>query len=344
MYTLYCGLDLAIKDSQLAWATPTGEIVREHRMPLTRRRLEEVFAPYRGQVLVGCEATTNAFWLHDVLSALGVDVKIAPPYQLKVVSHTCYKTDRVDARKMARLLAKDLFPSIWVPPVQLRDLRELNRLRVQLVRSRTQWVCRHHALLHRWGLASAHEGAEVLADAEACTTLGPGARGADEEVLRTVRALHERIRAVEQEIDRKVREAPAIHDVVKLLKTIPGVGTVTATTLALEVGRIDRFARPKPFFRYCRLTPGVRQSGNVKRELPLAKDARQDLGWLLVEGAWVAQRTDPYFGRQYRRRVEAGMKPCRAIIPVARSLAHAVYLVWSRQKPYSELFPQKKPA
>jgi transposase len=341
LFTLYCGLDLSSKDSQVAWADNQAKIVREQRIPLTRDRLQSILAPHRGRVLVGCEATTNAFWVHDILSAVGVEMRVAPPYQLKIISQTCYKTDRIDARKMAMLLAKDMFPSVWVPPIQLRDLRELSRLRAQLVKTRSQWIGRHHSLLHRWGLSTTRKGVEILKDRALPRETGVGTRTTDREILHLVTHLDARIRWTERETKRRIREVPPIRNLIRLLMTIPGVGICTATVLALEVGRIDRFRGFKAFARFCRLTPGVRQSGDMHRNLGLAKDARRDLGWLLTEDAWTARRVDPYFAAQYDRRTRSGIKPCRAIVPVARSLAHAIYLVWRRQTTYQKLFKEK---
>lgn len=339
MDTVYCGMDLSCKDAMLAWADGTSKIVREQRIPLTGERLREAFSEQRERVLVGCEATSNAFWVHDVLSRLGVEIRIAPTYQLKIVTQTCYKSDRVDARKMAWLLSKNMFPAIWVPPVRLRDLRERARLRNQLVRSRTQWMCRHRSLLYRWGLVGEVEGEVLPMEPRGEGDLGAATRETDEEIIQIVKELTRRIREIQADVLRRIQEVPAIQKVVDLLRSVPGVGPVTSTTLALEIGQIDRFARPKKFFRYCRLTPGVRQSGKVRHALPLAKDARADLCWLLIEAAWRARRTDRYFGALYERRLASGDRPGRAIVPVARSLAHAIYKVWSQETPYPKLFP-----
>jgi transposase len=304
------------------------------------------FARHPGkQVVAGCEAMDNAFWVHDRLAEMGIELRIAPPYQLKVIFQTCYKNDRLDARKMAQLLAKDLFPAVWVPPVELRDLRELLRLRVQMVRERGRWVCRYHALLRRWGRKSTHRGAAVLRDGEGVLRgLRPATQRAAQELLMAVAFSDARVRELDREIQRRLREVPEMWEEVKLLMTVPAVGIGTASTLVLEIGRIDRFPTERQFHRYCRLTPGVKQSGRRSRNLQLAKDARRELCWLLVEAAWQAVRLGSYHGVQYRRRVAAGMKPSRAIIPVARSLASTLYRVWKSRTPYPALFAQKSAA
>lgn len=338
MYALYCALDIARNDSQVAWSDADGNIVREKKIKMTRDALVDTFARDAGRTLLGCEATGKAFWIHDVLSPLGIELRIAPPNRLKVIYETCYKTDRIDARKMAQLMAKDLFPTVWIPPAHLRDLREMTRLRAQMVRARSQWACRHHALLSRWGVNSPNHGGEVVKDRDLVDALGDGARIAGREILRFVGDLNERIRLLDRRARTEIRKFPDFERQIHLLMTIPGVGILTATVLVLEIGRIDRFPSHKHFAHYSRLTPGVDSTAGRRKDLHLAKDSRADLGCLMVEAAWTARRVDPYFAGQYQRRVAFGIKPRRAIVPVARSLSHAIYRVWKSQTPYQELF------
>lgn len=79
------------------------------------------------------EATGGAFALYDILSPLAKEVVIANPLELKRYGSGRH-TDKVDAERMARMLALGSVPGVWVPPQQVRDVRQLLKYRESLVR------------------------------------------------------------------------------------------------------------------------------------------------------------------------------------------------------------------
>jgi len=95
------------------------------------------------------EATTNAWYVHDLLKPRVGRVVVAHPPQVKLIAATMVKTDKKDTMTLARLLAVNLVPAIWVPPLPVRDLRALLAHRRQLVSQQTQSKNRLRNVLHR---------------------------------------------------------------------------------------------------------------------------------------------------------------------------------------------------
>lgn len=97
------------------------------------------------------EATTNAWEIHDLLEPLVASVKVAHPLKVTMIARARVKTD---ALALARLLAANLIPEVWVPPEEVRQLRLLVAHRGRLIRQRTQARNRLKSVLHRRNLAA----------------------------------------------------------------------------------------------------------------------------------------------------------------------------------------------
>jgi transposase len=98
------------------------------------------------------EATSNAWLLYDQLEPVVGSVTVAHPLAVKLIAAARVKTDSRDTIKLAHLLAANLVPAVWVPPVPVRELRALVSHRKRLVNQRTQVRNRLHAVLHRHNL------------------------------------------------------------------------------------------------------------------------------------------------------------------------------------------------
>jgi transposase len=101
---------------------------------------------------VALEATTNAWTIYDNLQPLVAEVTVADAHKISLISRSPRKTDQHDALVLAKLLAANLLPVVWVPPQSVRELRNLIAHRRHLVRDRTATKNRLHSVLHRYNL------------------------------------------------------------------------------------------------------------------------------------------------------------------------------------------------
>jgi transposase len=151
---LYAAIDIHKRKFQAAVLdVETGETV-ERRFGATREELSDWAMPLQGKLAaVAIEATNGWRWVWRELSARGFDVRLVDPAQAKALRGRIKraKTDRLDARWLCVLLAKEMLPESWLPPAEIQALRDQTRLRKALAEDRTRWAQRLHALL-------AHEG------------------------------------------------------------------------------------------------------------------------------------------------------------------------------------------
>jgi transposase len=157
----------------------------------------------------------------------------------------------------------------------------------------------------------------------------------EEEALLT--ALQECQDQLEKAVVRFREEAkestdPATGD---LLRSIPGIGPVIATTLIAEIGTIDRFDSPEALIAYAGLDPKVRQSGtSLHHNTTLTKRGSNTLRTALFQAASVARQHDPELRAYYETKRSQGRQYREATVAVARKIANRVYAVWKRRSKF----------
>ncbi|MFC6764606.1 IS110 family transposase [Natrinema soli] len=328
------GIDLHKRESQVA--VLPDESTDEEPLEEVRVRnanLDEIATRYEGSQAV-LEATSNYYAIYDRLSDY-LEVTVANPLELSWIAESSRKTDEIDAAKLAELLRADMVPESYVPPEEIRSLRALTRGREHLVDERTKWKNEVHALLDQHGVEAPQElfhksGREFLAE---LTLADPG----DillETYLETVDELTEKIDSLGEEIEARAAEIPE----VQRLKTIPGVGSLTALQIYAEIGEIERFDRSPELVSYAGLDPSVRESADSRTEGSISKQGNKYLRTAVVQGAWRAVHNgqDPYLGKFYHRLREQKNKPEKvARVAAGRKLLVSIFHMLTREEEYN---------
>jgi len=237
------------------------------------------------------------------------------------------KTDKIDARVLATLSARDLVPEIWLPDPSIRRERELARFRLHLVRHRTTLKNRIHAALIALGHPCpvsdlfGHAGRELLDRLQI-----PDPWRANIDISLGL------IDDLELQIARltvQLKQRGADHRYIPLLVTAPGLGWINAFTVASEIGDIARFPSPAKLCGYTGLCPRVKQSGASDARGPISKHGPKYLRWALFEAALNACK-HPYYAERYQHtkrrlgRQRPQGRPDRPRPPADRGdLAHA---------------------
>ena len=296
--------------------------------------LELFAASLAGDDRVVLEATGNALAIARLIEPHVGEVVLANARQLKAISHACVKTDKVDARVLADLLAADLIPPVWVGDERVRMLRRLVSLCRGLVKRRTQVKIEISAVLHRnlKGRPPASDpfgrkGRIWLAAQE----LPADERLTVDAALRQLDFLGAEL----AEIDRLVAvQAQGDEDVRRLL-TVPGVDVTTAVTLIAVIGDARRFRTSRQLVGYLGLHPRVRQSGSEPaRHGRLSKEGSAAARHVLVEAAWTAARS-PGPLHAFAARVAARRGRQVAAVAVARKLCVLCWCLLTRGEDYA---------
>ena len=239
------------------------------------------------------------------------------------------------------LLRNGTLPRVWIPPAELRDQREMLRLRMSLVRMKTQLKNRIHGVLLRYNFTV--KATDLYGDwgrVELISRLGElptYSRQSVLEQLELIDSVESQIRDCEQQLEELLYPS-AERD---LLKTLPCVGKILSAVIALEIGDVRRFGHSTRLVSYAGLVPSARESAERKRQGHCPRDCNVYLKWAFVEAAnLIASKQKIWSERhavQLYQRVKQNTKlHGKASIAVARHLAEASYWILTKQEVYRE--------
>jgi len=284
---------------------------------------------------VAVEVTGNAFELYDVLSEHCAKVVLANPNALKRLGSGQH-TDRVDAAHLAKMMAMNTIPAVWVPPQPVREVRRLLQYRFRLVQQEVRCKNQVKAVLRRYG-CDARIGRTPDSVIQELNSLRvcPADKAVLISALRMLTSVEGERQAIEAEIARRLDE----HPQAKVLLSIPGVGAITAAAIWAWLGEPNRFRTGKQVASYAGLDPSVHQSGETYYHGRISKNGNHLLRTLLIEAAQTLARYDRgQLGAFFRRKcLQIGAK--RAIVALARKLVVLAWRMLQRGQTYRDQVP-----
>jgi transposase len=331
----YVGIDVHKKMCQAAVLDEDGTPLDEIRFRNDVESIENFalkLTTFRDEVKAVVESTGN-LWIqvHDRLEEHGFDVALSNPYKTRLIAEAKVKTDKVDARTLARLLRADMLSTCYVPGEEQRSRRELLRHRMRLVKTRTEVKNRIHSLLDKHGLHMPHKTSFSKKNVIWLREQDLGFM--DDAILRSdlavLESVDEQVGLMEEKIAVLAVEDPR----VRLLMTMTGVGYFSAMLLLAEIGDIDRFGSDKRLASWAGLAPSVRQSGEKTRIGGVSGPGNKRVRWLMVQCAHSACRHDPRF-RSFYERYSKRRGGKKAVVAVAHEMIRIVFYMLKRGEAY----------
>lgn len=325
------GLDVHRDFCEVAIAE-AGQVRSAGRFSTDPASVEAFAGGLRTDDLVTLEATGNALAIARLIEPFA-QVVLANPKAVKGTTALRTKTDKIDARTLATLLAGGFLPEVWIVDEATRVLRRRISRRAQLVKARTKVKNQVHAVLIRnlkrppvsdlFGV----RGRTWLAEEE----LAEDERETVNACLRQIDFLDGEI----AELETRLAEAVLLSADMRRLLTLPGVNSVTAAAFMAAVGNIERFPTARHLVSYLGLNPRVQQSGSGKAHHGrITKQGPSDARHVLVEAAWRAAReTGPL--RAFSGRVAAKRGSNVATVAVARKLTVIAWHMLVRGEEYA---------
>src|SRR5512133_244039 len=330
----YLGLDIHKKYCVIAAVDRDGRVVLQ-AVRVEHEDLEGWLKKnLRATDHVVIESTTNAWHVYDLLEPWVERVVVANPIKVKQIAQARVKTDVRDALILARLLAANLVPDVWVPPVHVREMRQLLSQRRQLVETHTQIVNRMHSVAHRHHLQ--HERGKRFNEKN--TLWQKDKRLSKVEQFQLELEMENRV-YIEKQISRIGKEVAKMShqkpwaDSMTYIMQLPGFGVSTGMTVLAAIGEIQRFESARHLASYSGLTPGLEPSVTNYNEKGITKEGRKELRWAMVEVAQRAVKSDPLWTRRFQE-LQKRMHRNQAIVAVARRLLELVWYVLTRRQPY----------
>ena len=301
------------------------------------QELKKVLNRYSGcRIHAVYEAGCFGFWLFDHLTQYGVDCIVTPPSLIPQEHGNRVKTDRLDSRKLARLLAKRLLKGIWVPSAKERFHRQVIRRRRQLVRDRVRTQNRIKSELCFYGIdLPAPHGQWSQVYFENLQRI----KFKNRWMQQSFNQLLEQYEFLSVQIDKQTQllkqlsQLPLYRQRVKILRSIPGIGLLTAMEILLELQDFSRFRRAEQLSAYVGLTPSQYSSADRIRMGRITGAGKNTVRSALVESCWQLIRKDKAMRKKYEQiKARAGGK--RAIVAISRKLMLCIRRLLLDNRPY----------
>ncbi len=330
------GLDVHLEFCEVA-ISDGGEVRSAGRIETTPEQVE-LFARSLGREdRVALEVTGNAWELARIIEPHVGQVVVVSPSDTGIRQARA-KTDRLDARTLAKLLAAGSLDAVWVPDRETWVMRRRLARRAQLVQARTRVKNEIHAVLMR----------QLIGRAPFSDLFGvkgrrwlSGLRLPLEE-RETVDAAMRQIEFLDceiAEVERMIAKAALARPEIRRLMTVPGVNVIVAATFMAAIGDIRRFENPRKLVGYLGLDPRVRQSGSgPATHGRLSKQGSVSARHALVEASWSTVR-QPGPTRAFYQRIRARRGHQVAIVAAARKLACLFWCLLAREQDYAYAQP-----
>ncbi len=307
----YVGLDVHAETISVAVAEEDGKVLSLGKLPNMPQYISKLVKKLRegNRTLRICyEAGPCGYVVYWQLTKLGVHCDVVAPTLIPVKSGDRVKTDKRDAKKLARLYRAGELTPVWVPDDAHEALRDL-------VRAREAGKKDQLRARHRLGKFLLRQGRRKPAGVNSWTQKHEKWLKAQKfehrahevtflDYLHEVEHVAERITRLELAIDEAIDAAPEeIRAVVAALQALRGVAKVTSATIVAEVGKLSRFEKPPQLMSYSGMVSSENSSGDRVRRGAITKAGNAHLRRVLGQAAW-AYRHRPSKGADLKRRQE----------------------------------------
>jgi transposase len=349
MSTLALGWDVHRRFSKVSLQemTSKGQISVVERARLEhcdRQAMRQWLSRVPAGTPVALEAAFGWPWIADLLEEVGLQPHLGHPPAIKVLAQHEAKGDRCDADRLGKFQLRGILPESYLAPPKVRQRRERMRYRIALVRLHTGVKNRIQAILHRLGVLHSFsdlfgKGGRVFLDDLDLPEASQAVLGG---YLRLLDYLGEEIQEVEQWMRRNLPQ----DEVVRWLKTIPGIGLILAHVIRAEIGQIERFPGHRHLGSYSGLAPVSDDSADRHGRRHCSPACNHTLRWALIEaatGVLATKGTKAWrLRRLYARLSDDGRyNKNQAKVAVARELIKLVYIVWTKGEPYTDRPPPR---
>jgi transposase len=335
----YIGVDLGKRKAVVVKKDRRGNITGKATLAVTQAALDNYFSKQDSKSEVVVEASGNWMFLYETIEQYTPHVVLAHPLKTRAIAEARIKTDTIDATTLAELLRLDGIPQAYIPPREVRDVRELLRYRASLVALRMGLKNKIHAVLTKTAIECSWSNVLGRKSRQWLKTLPlrPCYRQEIDGYVRLAEVMTTLIEEITATIKQRVSESPQ----AQLLMTVPGISYYSALLILSEIGEVQRFPDAKHLCSYAGLVPSVYSSGSKSFHDRITKQGSRWLRWICVEISIHAANGDAGFQKVYRR-VARRRGFATAKVAVARKLLTVVYAMLKNNEPFRGRNPRQR--
>ena len=329
----YIGLDVHKKTISYCMKDAAGRVHQEGKIGSTRRELDGWIKTLPQPRMMAMEATIFTGWIYDYLLPHAEKVKVAHPLMLRAIAAAKRKNDRIDASKIADWLRCDFLPECYMASTEIRDRRRTLRYRNLVIKQMVQMKNRVSGLLMETGVSYNKQRLHKVGYFADLMTSNEEVNESIRPLLKLSREMIHRSQKLEYALASSLERDPLLKERLRRLRTVPGVGSITALTWALEIGDYTRFTSIKQAISYCGLCGDEKSSADKVMRMPISKQRNKHIQRVLIEAAKLAPRECHELALVRQRALEKG-NPNRATLAVARKMVGYMLAVERRKQDF----------
>lgn len=329
----YIGLDVHKKTISYCVKEASGRVHRQGTIGGTRNELDRWIRTLPQPRRMALEATMFSGWIYDHLLPHAEQVKVAHPVMLRAIALAKKKNDRIDAGKIADCLRCDFLPECHMASTEIRDRRRVLRYRQLLIHQMVQMKNRISGLLMETGVSHNKQKLHQVGYFGQMLSAHQEIRDSIRPLLEVSRETIIRCQRTEYALRSSLQRDPVLAERLKHLRTVPGVGPITALTWALEIGDVTRFRTVKQAISYCGLCGEEKSSAEKVMRTPLSKQRNKHIQRVLVEAAKLAPRQSHELAVVHEKERQKGNRN-RATLAVARKMVAYLLAVDRAQRDF----------
>ena len=325
----HIGLDVHKDTIAVAVLRPDAAECDERVIPNTSEAVRRLLARYPdpSQLSTCYEAGPTGYDTHRLITSLGIACDVIAPSLIPKRSGVRVKTDRIDARNLARLHRAGELTAVRVPTPGEEAVRDLVRAREEIKNDRRIARQRIRSFLLRYGRSYPAPRARWSTRFEvwmrALKFDEPAAQAAFEHLVATYFVRDSQLAAIDRQIEQLACLDP-LAGPVALLRAFRGIDTLTAVTLVTETCDFRRFGSADAYMAFTGLVPSEHSSGATRHQGSITKTGNQHIRRVLVEAAW-AYRYAPAVRGKLKDRLEGQPPEVVAYSWAAQCRLHSTY-------------------
>jgi len=287
------------------------------------------------------EAGFCGYWIHNQLLALDIDSIVVNAADIPTTDkEKTNKNDKSDSKKIAKSLKSGYLKGIYVPSLKTLEDRNLLRIRGAIVQDLIRNKNRIKSFLYFHGIVvpehflskSTHWSKKFMDWLKDIGMPEDSARKSLNILIREIEELRGTLLSITQDI-RALSKSETYSNCVNLLRSIPGIGELTAMTILTEIETMERFSNFDQLCSFVGLVPTTKSSGEKDNTGEITKRGNNFLRNIIIECAWIAARRDLSLNKSYHEYCKR-MEPSKAIVRIARKLLSRIRFVLKNNKPY----------
>lgn len=317
----FIGMDIHLKHINACIRNDAGKIEVQTKFktePKTMDRFLTHVDKENSKIVI--EACSCWEFVYDYLTDAGHKVILANPCQIE--KKRGRKTDKLDAKKLSKLLYAGMIPEAYAPPGHVRDLRSLTRLKQSLTELRTKVKNKVNAILIRNGIVHGFSDVFGKAGIQYLKSLDLEMRDRYQmdTYLDTISNIDKQI----IDVSERIKEVEVRNPDVKIVRSHPGFDYYLSLLFIGEIGDNRRFQSFNKITAYAGLDPSISQSGDKCYRGHITKKGNKRLRWALIQAAHVAVMHDSKYAKIFHK-ISAKRNPNVAYVAVARKILKTLY-------------------